>query len=332
MRVALALLLGVLFLIAASAVRADTESDDCSLTVYNNGCYYPGTCVRTWGSCPDYSNCEGRITLGTNERCKPVCVGFGVYSDCYTDLSSYNQLHFGAKLCVEGDINKCAILIKIELEDYQCKKSCAYLWLTPDCHDYTIVLTRFKCLNLCKIKGIFLITVFDVISYDECKEVTVVIFIIKFIKSPYYTVFDDCSDYQYQGKYQGPVSLYYWPGCLPCPAIYTNCEGYGRVLGIPCGQWGAGFLGYSQDLSCFKYLTFYLKSTVQTKIEIGDECGTKASYCYDSTCGGWKCVKIALCEFHCVNLSKVTWQFLITKVGCSNESEVKVANIRYTYC
>jgi hypothetical protein len=89
-------------------------------------------------------------------------------------------------------------------------------------------------------------------------------------------------------------------------------------------------LGYGQDLSQFKYLTFWLKSSVKTKVEISDDCNKSASY-VDSTCDDWKLIKICLSDFCDVDLNNVTWQFMITKVGSDN-NEVKVADIRYTYC
>jgi hypothetical protein len=93
---------------------------------------------------------------------------------------------------------------------------------------------------------------------------------------------------------------------------------------------GAGFLGYGQDLSEFKYLTFCLKSSVKTKVEIRDDCKDAAVY-LESTCDKWVLKKICLSDFCGVDLKNITWQFKITKVGC-DDSEVKVANIRYTYC
>jgi len=327
MKTVLGLLLGVLLLIAASGVLG---TDHCDLDVYKDGCYYRGTCVRTWGSCPDYSICDGDIHLGTNDRCHPVTVGLGVFSDCPVDVSDYNQLQYGAKISVGHGINVVAVKVKIELEDYRHKKFYVYHWITPDCVDYSTVLSRYRCINLCKIQGLFLITVFDIVSYDECKEVVLIIEYIRYVNKPYYSVFDDCSDYQYEGRYNGPNSLYYWPDCRKEADVRSNCEGYDRVLVIPCNIWGGGFLGYGQDLSAFKYLTFYLRSSVKTKIEIGDGCHKSASY-LDSTCDEWECKKICLSDFCEVDRTRVTWQFLITKIGC-DDSEVKVANIRYTYC
>jgi len=329
MRVVLGLLLGVLLLIAASAsfVKA---TEECKLNVFNNGCFLDRTCVRKWGECPDVDYCNGNIELATDKRCDPTCVGFGVFSDCPVDISKYNLLLFGAELCLEGDVQKCALQIKIELEDANCKKYCLYCWIVPQCNDYVIVLKAFKCLNLCKITGLFLLTAFDIVSYSECQEAVLIIKYIAFVDKPYYSVWDNCSSWQYEGNYFGPNSLYYWP-CLPCPVILTPCDSYTRALVIPCGTWGAGFCGICQDLSCFKYLTFYLKSNVDIKVEIKDDNHCKADVCVPSTCGKWCCIKLPLCDFSGVDLCKVGWQFLATKIGCA-DSEVKIANIRYTYC